>query len=283
MIFLTDNELDSIISEDIPIYDLTSIVLEISGEGTISFITRQEGIVCGTEEVDLIFKKFGIATTYMRKSSEKVSTDDILISGAGDGVKIHQVWKLTQNLLEYMGGIASLTHKFVSKAKSVNPNISIVTTRKTPPGTKKLTIKSIMAGGAMPHRLSLSDSILIFQEHLRFIGGINSLLPNINLIKTKHREKKIGLEVANLEEALIAMDAGIDIIQFDKASVEILKEAVAYRDRNRLPSLIAAAGGINFDNVDHYARTGVDIIVTTSLYWAKPMDIKTIIAPMEKK
>ncbi len=282
MIYLTESELDYIISEDLPIYDLTTLTLNLKGDATISFITREDGVVCGTEEVQRVFEKFGINTSYIRSSGEKIQKGDTLISGKGSALKVHQVWKISANILEYMSGIATLTHKFVTKAKSINPNISIVTTRKIAPGTKKLALKSIMVGGAMPHRLSLSDSILIFQEHLKFYGGAERLFKNINELKLKNKEKKIGLEVSNLDEAITAMKAGLDVIQFDKASLEILSQAVSYRNCNNFNTLIAAAGGINFDNVDEYAKTGVDIIVTTSLYWAKPMDLKAVFEPAEE-
>lgn len=281
MIYLTDNELDYIITEDIPIYDLTSLTLDLKGKASITFLTRQDGIVCGTEEVARVFEKFGIEISSFKSSGEEILAGDTLISGIGLASKIHQAWKVSQNILEYMSGIATLTHRFVSKAKAVNPNISIVTTRKIAPGTKKLVLKSIITGGAMPHRLSLSDSVLIFQEHLKFLGGLDKLLTNIKQIKGRNKEKKITLEVSSLEEAFSAMKAGIDVIQFDKASLEDISKAVSYRDSNKYNTLIAAAGGINFDNVDMYAKTGVDIIVTTSLYWAKPLDIKTVIEPME--
>jgi len=62
---------------------------------------------------------------------------------------------------------------------------------------------------------------------------------------------------------------------------EDIKEVVLFRDTHRLPSKISAAGGINIENVEDFANTGVDIIVTSCLYYAKPLDIKVSIKSFE--
>ena len=79
------------------------------------------------------------------------------------------------NILEYSSGIATRTKKMVDKAKLVNPHVAVLATRKSFPGTKELSIKSIIAGGAFPHRLGLSETILIFKQHVAFLGNINDL------------------------------------------------------------------------------------------------------------
>jgi len=94
-------------------------------------------------------------------------------------------WKVSMNVLEYCSGIATRTKYLVDKAKNINPQIEIVTTRKIFPGTKEFSIKAIIAGGAYPHRLGLSETVLIFKQHLNFIGGIPGLVENLEVIKAR--------------------------------------------------------------------------------------------------
>lgn len=277
MIYLTDSEIDYIISEDLTVFDLTSYILDIKGAATISFYSRQHGIICGIDEVLKIFSKFEIAPIQYFGNGASINSGDMFLTAEGDAQNIHKAWKVSLNILEYMSGVATATFNFVSKAKKNNPDISVVTTRKTVPGTKKLSLKAIMTGGAMPHRLSLSDSVLIFNEHTEFTGGLDGLSQKMDKIRIKGSEKTIGYEAKSVEEAKRALQIGFDIIQLDKMALEDIKEVVLFRNLHRFSSKLSAAGGINLENVGDFAGTGVDIIVTSCLYYAKPLDIKVSI------
>lgn len=102
----------------------------------------------------------------------------------------------------------------------------------------------------------------------------------IKKVKAKACEKKVIAEVESLDEAIELCKNGIDGLQFDKIPCDILRENVSIlRDIN--PSIIIlAAGGINENNIHDYAKTGVDAIVTTSVYYAKPIDIGCKIEPI---
>jgi molybdenum transport protein len=274
MIELSSFEIDYILAEDIPLLDLTSFVLQLEGEGIISFILRENGIISGTEEVEKVFEKFNLEVLYKKRSGEFGWKGEEIFKGKGKAADIHKVWKVSLNILEYMSGIATHTYNFISKAKSVNPDITVSTTRKYMPFTKKLVMKAIISGGAVPHRVSLSDTILIFKEHLMFVGFEN-VVNNFERLKKKSGGKTIGIEVETKEEAFICIEKGFDFVQLDKWHFEDIKQVVEFRNKLNSKTLIAAAGGININNVEDYAKTGVDIIVTTSLYWGKPLDIKT--------
>ena len=183
------------------------------------------------------------------------------------------------NILEYASGIATRTHRIVAKAKEVNPNIVVVTTRKSFPGTKKMAIKAVTAGGALPHRLGLSETILIFKQHTIFLGGLDALLQRIGQFSVQAPEKKIMVEAENADEALRVAQAGVGILQIDKMSPQELSPLIR-QIRQIAPAMeVSAAGGINETNVADYAATGVDIIVLSSVYFGKPADIDVRICP----
>ena len=274
MAFIPINEIDRLINEDIPYIDLTSWTLGIrEQEGRITYFTREDAVVCGTEEVRAIFDRLHIEMDHMVPSGRKITAGSELITGIGRAEDLHMAWKVGQNILDSCSGIATKTRKMVDVVKFHNPNMAVLTTRKGFPGTKALATKAIMAGGAMPHRLGLSETILVFKQHLNFIGGFEGLINKLPEIKAECCEKKIIVEAATLEQAVSLCRAGVDGIQFDKMSVEELTEAVE-RLKNEFSScVLLAAGGINETNVSEYAKTNVNGIITTSLYSAKPIDI----------
>ncbi|MCL1992864.1 MAG: ModD protein [Spirochaetes bacterium] len=272
--FISIEEIDRLIKEDVPYIDLTSWSLGIrEAPGRIAYFTREECTVCGTEEVKMIFDRLNIKLEGFAASGQNAKAGDELISGTGRGCDINMAWKVGQNILDHCCGIATKTRKMVQAVKAHNEHIAILTTRKGFPGTKSLAIKSIMAGGAVPHRLGLSETVLIFKQHIDYIGGFDALLAKMPELKAECCEKKILVETSDYAEARALCQAGADGIQFEKLPAAALKENVA-KLKGEFPKVVLLiAGGVNEKNAGDYAQTGVDGIVTTSLYNAPPIDI----------
>lgn len=274
MIFFSSEDIDRIMKEDISYLDLTSLALGINDQpGSITYFTREEAVVCGTEEVKQVFDRLHIDSDRYVPSGQSVKAGDILISGQGRAADLHMAWKVCQNILDHCSGIATKTRKMVDLVKSCNSDISVFTTRKSFPGTKALALKSILAGGAMPHRLGLSETILIFKQHMNFIGGFEVLLTRLPRIKSECSEKKVIVEADSIEQAFRLCQAGADGIQFDKIPLKELQTACDTIKSEYPGVVLLAAGGINETNVLDYAQIKIDGIVTTSLYHAKPIDV----------
>ena len=279
--FISIEEIDRLIKEDVPYIDLTSWSLGIREQsGRIAYFTRENSVICGTEEVKMIFDRLNIKTERFIPSGGKAKPGDELISGTGRGCDINVAWKVCQNILEHCSAIATKTHNMVQAVKKCNTHTAILTTRKGFPGTKSLAIKAIMTGGAFPHRLGLSETVLIFKQHIDYIGGFKALIAKMPLLKAECCEKKIIVETSDFDEASELCESGVDGIQFDKMPADVLKEVVT-KLKNLFPNVVfLIAGGVNENNATEYAQTGVDGIVTTSLYSAKPIDIGVNIRPL---
>jgi molybdenum transport protein len=274
MVIIPDSTIDAFICEDIPYFDLTTSVLEIGdAAGTIEFYSRDAAVLCGTEEVRRIFEKFSIITEHFTPSGTHIGKSEIFVRGRGRAESIHHAWKVSLNILEFTSGIATKTHQLIRKAKEVNPSVEILTTRKSFPGTKLLVTKAIMAGGALPHRLGISETILVFAEHRVFTGGTGGFLTKIDAIRNRNPEKKIIVEVDEIEDACLLARAGVDGIQFDKIQPEKLASFVSEIRSVNKNIVILAAGGITVENVSDFAKSGVDGLVTSSLFHAKPADM----------
>jgi molybdenum transport protein len=279
--YISEELIDRFIKEDVPYIDLTTLALGINGQkGRIQFFSRESAVACGMEEVVKILNGLNIDVTKTCSSGSIIEKDQIFLEGEGNSEDLHMAWKVSQNILEYSSGIATKTKKLVEKVSRVNPNVQVTATRKVIPGTKELSVKAVIAGGGFPHRLGLSETILIFKQHLNFLGGVEGLIKILKNVKTRACEKKIIAEVENLNQAVQLCKNGIDGIQFDKISWNELKSHVhILRDID--PSItILAAGGINESNIVEYAKTGVDAIVTSSMYYAGPIDIGCRIVPI---
>lgn len=273
--YIEDMTIDRLIKEDLPYLDLTTAVLGIGNKkGRITFSSREWTVLAGVEAVIRIFEKLSLNTLYVLPSGSQVNNAELLISAEGSAANLHAAWKVTLNVLEYCSGVATRTRTMVNKAKAVNPDISIVATRKSFPGTKDLAINAVLAGGGFPHRLGLSETILIFRQHVSFLEkGYSSLPALLPKIKADAIEKKIIVEVETEEEALFLARAGIDGLQFDKVEAGQLKRMI---DKLRVinPQItLVAAGGINEQNVAEYASTGVNAIATSAVFFGKPSDI----------
>lgn len=262
------------LKEDMPYFDLTTHLLDIGDKSCrVEFYTRQEATVCGSEEVHVLFDEHGIEKVDYTPSGTQLAAGDTFFTAEGSFAAINEVVKVSQNIFEYASGISSRTQRMVARAKAVDPNVSVLTTRKVFPGTKELSLKAILAGGAYPHRLGLSDSILLFRQHIDFLGGFNKLENPLRAMRTKDAERKIIIEVDTMEEAATVQSLEIDGIQYDKFPTEELAKTVRMVKEQHPHLIHLAAGGINEDNIADYAATGVNSLVMTSAYFGKPVDI----------
>ena len=279
--YFSDHELDQLITEDIPFYDLTTSLLRLGNKpAKIQFTTRHETVICCTEEVLKIFAKINIQPTLITPSGELLEPKVKFLEGEGLAKNIHAAWRTCSNLMEYASGIATRTKKLVDKAKEANPDIVIATTRKTIPFTKKIALKAVRSGGASIHRVNLSESILIFENHYKFLGGLENIDEKLKERKNLITEKNIALEVKSKEMALSVSKEYIDVLQLDKLPASELKSVVDELKPKHPNLKFAAAGGITYDNISEYAKTGVDLIVTSWPYYATPAEFTVSIEPI---
>ena len=271
---LPDSEIERFLEEDIPYGDLTTHLLGIGHQpGEIRFSTRHATTLCCTEEAARVLEKCGCRITWQTPSGTRLPSGETFMLATGTSQALHAGWKVAVNLLEYGSGIATRTARIVNAAREINPCIAVLTTRKTFPGTKKIAIKAICAGGALPHRLGLSETILVFKQHTTFLGGLEPFLRQVETLRREAVETKIIVEADSAEEALLIAQSGVDLVQVDKLPPDQLKMLVDEVRQINPTVKLSAAGGINEQNAAEYAATGVDILVLSSVYFGKPADI----------
>jgi len=271
--YYTYEDIDKLINEDMPLFDLTKELLDIKSNGKISFFTRKDTVVTANDLVEQLCKRLNLTVIFKEKDGNFVKEKSKLFEAEGENVLI--LWKVAQNIYEYALSVSTYTREMVKTAKSVNPDIEILTTRKIIPFTKKIALKAIMDGGAFPHRVTTTETILVFDNYINLYGGWNKFFSDFEKLKYKAVEKKWVVECDFVDRAKKLIEIGVDVIQLDKVDIETTKKIVELAHRKNIKVL--SAGGINKENVADYAKTEVDGIVTTAPYFAKGADVKVVI------
>jgi molybdenum transport protein len=269
-----DHELVRFAEDDAPYGDLTTSGLGIGdAPGTAVATAAGDMVVCCVEEAERLFQLGGCRVERAARSGAKVTKGTLLLTAYGTARDLHRVWKVAQTLMEITSGITSRAAAIVAATQAVRPGVAVACTRKHMPGTKRIALKAIMAGGAVPHRLGLSDSIMVFKEHRAFLASGISYRDAVAHLRAHAPERRVAMEADTEEEALAFAEAGADTVQVDKASPEMIARIAAAFARMTSRPILAAAGGINETNAAAYAEAGADLLVTSAPYTAPPRDV----------
>lgn len=273
----TQATVDSLLAEDAPYGDLTTEALGIdSRTARLSMAMRNEATVCGVELAQALFLAAGARADLLVATGARVPAGECILLAEGSAGAIFRAWKVAQTLVEYLSGIATLTADMVAAARAVAPDVAVVTTRKTLPGAKAQMIAAIRAGGAFPHRLGLSETLLLFPEHAVFLPGAEE---GIATLRRRAPEKKVVVEVKALDEVDAVLPAAPDVLQCEKMTPDEIRVVAALVAARAPGTKVAAAGGVNLGNAAAYAAAGAHVLVTSAPYWAKPADVKVVITP----
>lgn len=268
---LTDEQLLTLLHDDVPFGDLTTeLLLTPDKPVLITFAARQDMTVCCIEEAARLFELCGAKSELLVSSGHLTTKGSVLLKATGRTDALFAVWKVAQILVEWASGVASATRILVEAAGSV----PVACTRKQTPGTKALSVKAIKAGGGVIHRLGLSESILLFAEHRQFLADTPTAV--LQQLQTKAPEHRRVVEVHDLEDAKRWAKAGAEVLQMDKFSLEDVRACSVFCRENQLPVILAVAGGVNAKNAADYVAAGAGLLVTSSPYHAEPKDVQVI-------
>lgn len=164
---LSDEALDRLLQDDAPCGDLTTESLAIgSAAARLDFSARGPMVVCGLEEAARLFELAGARVLWRVDSGSALDAGARMLVVEGAAAQLHRAWKTAQTLVEWTSGIATAAAAIVAQAGGV----AVACTRKNVPGTKALSVKAVKAGGAVMHRLGLSETLLVFAEHRLFLN-----------------------------------------------------------------------------------------------------------------
>jgi len=173
--------------------------------------------------------------------------------------------------MQRMSGIATLTHQFVEKTKQYPAKI--LDTRKTTPLFRTYEKEAVKIGGGENHRMGLYDMVMLKDNHIDYCGGIQKAIKKTNAyLKQNNLSLPIEIETRNIEDVKKVLEVGqVNRIMLDNFTPAAIKEALVLIDKKYETE---ASGGINLDNVEEYAATGVDFIsVGACIHHATSLDL----------
>jgi molybdenum transport protein len=272
---ITTARLEAMLREDAPYGDLTTLALGI-GDARGQAVLRAGAtmVLCCAEEAEALFRLAGCTDVHrVAASGALLEEGGTILTAVGPAAALHVAAKVAQTLMEMSSGVATRASRIRANARTARPDIVVACTRKHLPGAKDVMLKAITIAGCVPHRLGLSDSLLVFAQHRAFLGR-EPAHRWVSRLRASQPGRKVVVEAESVDEAVLLSHAGVDIVQCDKLSPEQFAEvARALADHPARP-LLAATGGVNEANAGAYALAGADILVTSAPYFAPPLDVQ---------
>ncbi|MGZ5497414.1 MAG: carboxylating nicotinate-nucleotide diphosphorylase [Candidatus Aminicenantales bacterium] len=265
-----DVAIDAALHEDMPEGDVTSeSTIPVDARSEAFFLAKEDGVLAGLDVASRVFAKIDPSVIFIERFRDGAAfhQGDKLARVKGPTIVLLKGERTALNFLQHLCGVATATRRFVEAIAGTKTRI--LDTRKTTPGLRLLEKYAVRTGGGTNHRISLSDMVLIKDNHLRFVGSVGEA---VRRARSRIRPGiRIEVEAGSLLQVREALAAGVDMIMLDNMPLETMKQAVALA-HGRVP--LEASGNMTLDRVRAVAETGVDFISAGALtHSAKAVDI----------
>ncbi len=249
--------------------------IDAGAKGKAVLKIKQDGILAGMQVAELIFqfKEPAAVFTPFKKDGESMVFGEKAFEVEASVHTILQCERLVLNCMQRMSGIATLTKQYTDKLKGYKTRL--LDTRKTTPNFRLLEKEAVRIGGGVNHRFGLYDMIMLKDNHIDYCGGIEKAIDKAwAYVQEKKPELKIEVETRSIDDVrrVLAMGKGkVFRIMLDNFKPADIKEAVALIGETFETE---ASGGINLENIEEYAATGVDFVsVGALIHQAKSLDL----------
>jgi nicotinate-nucleotide pyrophosphorylase (carboxylating) len=262
------------LDEDIGPGDVTARLLVPEGaRGKARIRAKASGIVAGLPVAARVLELAGeVSVRLLAADGQRVDRDGGVLEAEGDAAALLRGERTALNFLGRMSGVATLTGRFVEAVEGTGA--SILDTRKTTPGWRRLEKYAVRAGGGVNHRFALYDAVLVKENHLAFGADLARALAS------RPAGMEAIVEAESLEEFRVAMEAGADVVMLDEFTPDDVRRARDERGDRARPHL-EVSGGITLENVRAYAEAGAERISIGALTHSAPaLDLSMLLAPV---
>jgi nicotinate-nucleotide pyrophosphorylase (carboxylating) len=264
----------SALREDIGDGDHTTLACippEARGKAVLKI--KQEGILAGMEiaEKILAMQEPSAVFTRYKNDGDHMRPGELAFAAEATIRTILQCERLILNCMQRMSGIATLTRQYVDRLQKYKTRV--LDTRKTTPNFRLLEKEAVRIGGGINHRFGLYDMILLKDNHIDYCGSLEKAIEKAFAYRNAHKPQlKIEVETRSIDEVQRVLAIGmVDRIMLDNFSPrQIVKALKLINDRFETE----ASGGINLENLEDYARTGVDYVsIGALIHQAQSLDL----------
>lgn len=255
---LTKDDINPIVKlaldEDIGSGDITAGLVDSREHATATVITREAGVLCGTQFVDAVFSSIDpdVKVDWKKVDGDRLEPNDVLFTLAGNARNILTGERAALNFLQMLSGTASYSASLAAIVEGTQTKL--LDTRKTIPGFRNAQKYAVTCGGCFNHRIGLFDAFLIKENHIAACGGIRQA---VDQARQNAPGKPVEVEVENIEELEQALTAGADRIMLDNFTLDGMRKAVAITAGT---AELEASGNVTEATLRGIAETGVDFI-----------------------
>jgi nicotinate-nucleotide pyrophosphorylase (carboxylating) len=259
---------EAALTEDLGVLgDITSIACVGEDQTAVAaFNAREEGVLAGTALATETYRQLDVDVElkWSVRDGESIEAGMELGRVTGSLRTILAGERTALNFLCHCSGVASLTRRYVRAARG---KVRLLDTRKTLPGLRAVERAAVRAGGGFNHRDSLSDAILIKDNHLAVLG----LTRAVERARARWPGRVIEVECDSLDQVVEARNVGVDRVLLDNMTPEQVAEAVQLVEGFLK---VEVSGGVTLETVGAYAETGADFIsVGAVTHSARALDV----------
>lgn len=267
---------DNALNEDLGDGDhstLSCISADAKGKAVLKI--KEDGVLAGVDVAREIFfyKEPSSIFVAFKKDGEEMKNGETAFEVTASVYTILKCERLVLNCMQRMSGIATLTKQYTEKIKGYKTKV--LDTRKTTPNFRLLEKEAVRIGGGVNHRFGLYDMIMLKDNHVDYCGGLQKAVERAyDYVQTVKPKLKIEVETRNLDDVKKVVETGkkkVFRIMLDNFSPSQIDAALKLINGEFETE---ASGGINLDNIEAYAKTGVDYVsIGALIHQAKSLDL----------
>lgn len=246
------------ILEDCSGLDLSSVALPSSHLSTAKIIVKEPAVLCGIPFCNAIFQEMNCLAEWNIAEGADLTPYETVAIVRGTARDLLIAERIVLNLLSRSSGVATVSRRVKRLLQEAGWQGEPAGTRKTTPGFRLVEKYSMLVGGVSTHRYSLSDMVMLKDNHISLAGSITKALTLAKSVPSFHQ--KIEVECSNLNDGLEAAANGCDVVMLDNFDPNSLKTCATEIKKQFPKILIEASGNVKENNILSYASENVDII-----------------------
>ena len=270
------NLIDAALLEDVGDGDHSTLCcIPSDAKGKAILKIKQDGILAGMEVAKKIFeyKRSSSIFKNFKNDGDEMKVGEVAFEVETSVHTILQCERLVLNCMQRMSGIATLTKQYTDKLKGYKTRL--LDTRKTTPNFRLLEKAAVSIGGGINHRFGLFDMIMLKDNHIDYCGGLEQAINRAHdYVQRYSPDLKIEIETRSIDDIKKVIEIGkgkVFRIMLDNFNPQKISEALRIIGGEFETE---ASGGINLENIEEYAATGVDFVSVGGLiHQAKSLDL----------
>jgi nicotinate-nucleotide pyrophosphorylase (carboxylating) len=260
------------LAEDVlPLGDLSASLVPAGLRARFALVARRGGVIAGRLCAMEVFRAAdpAICVSWRLPDGSEVSSGDRIAIVEGPLAPILTAERTALNFLCHLSGIATLTRAFVDATTAANSATRVLDTRKTTPGLRSLEKAAVRAGGGFNHRGSLSEAVMVKDNHLAGLG----ITEAVESARRRWPGRMVEVECEDPDQVIEAVNAGATVVMLDNMDEEQVAHCVGLVAQTGASGrvLVEVSGGVTIETAPKFAKAGADLVSVGALTHSAPV------------